>query len=90
MLRFDTLRREESVGASALPAPSGIEFNDVDTPGGAIGKPLAFQSNVRNAACRRTRRTRHTRPSSAVPTHPAISASSVKDTPRALVSMHRN
>ncbi|WP_155626185.1 hypothetical protein [Burkholderia vietnamiensis] len=87
MLRFDTLRREESVGASALPAPSGIEFNDVDRPGGAIGKPLAFQSNVRNAACRRTR---HTRPSSAVPTHPAISASSVKDTPRAPVSMHRN
>ncbi|HDR8973715.1 hypothetical protein [Burkholderia vietnamiensis] len=87
MLRFDTLRREESVGASALPAPSGIEFDDVDTPGGAIGKPLAFQSNVRNAACRRTRRTR---PSSAVPTHPAISASSVKDTPPAQVSMHRN
>ncbi|RQM62347.1 MULTISPECIES: hypothetical protein [Burkholderia] len=84
MLRFDTLRREKSVGASALPAPSGIEFNDVDTPGGAIGKPLAFQSNVRNAACRRTR------PSSAVPTHPAISASSVKDTPPAPVSMHRN
>ncbi|KVF18326.1 hypothetical protein WJ07_25495 [Burkholderia vietnamiensis] len=69
-----------------FPHPSGIEFNDVDTPGGAIGKRLAFQSNVRNAACRRTRHT----PPIAVPTHPAISASSVKDTAPAPVPMHRN
>jgi hypothetical protein len=71
LLRFDTLRREESVGASALPAPSGIEFNDVDTPGGAIGKPSRFNrtfetlpvaapaTHAHPAPCRHIRQYRH-------------------------------
>jgi hypothetical protein len=86
LLRFDTLRREESVGASALPAPSGIEFNDVDTPGGAIGKP--------RVSIERSKRCLSPHPPHTPIQRRADTSGNIgivrEGHPRAPVSMHRN